>query len=50
MNLFPFHQLHNYISPFFFASPLHPIQANQIFRENNDRMRKSTGKAPTSLL
>ncbi|CAG7896446.1 unnamed protein product, partial [Brassica rapa] len=39
MNLFPFHQLHNYISPFFFASPLHPIQVNQIFIENDDRMR-----------
>ncbi|CAF1816949.1 unnamed protein product [Brassica oleracea var. botrytis] len=50
MILFPFHQLHNYISPFFFASLFHPIQANQIFRENDDRMRKSTRKAPTSLL
>ncbi|CAG7863679.1 unnamed protein product [Brassica rapa] len=48
MNLFPSHQLHTYISPFFLASPLHPIQSNQIFRENNDRMRKSISKAPTS--
>ncbi|CAN6817957.1 unnamed protein product, partial [Brassica oleracea] len=50
INLFPFHQLHNYRSLFFFASLLHPIQANQIFRKNDDRIRKSTGKAPTSLL
>ncbi|CAF1930043.1 unnamed protein product [Brassica oleracea] len=48
MNLFPSHQLHTYISPFFLASPLHPIQSNQIFRENNDRRRKSIKKAPTS--
>ncbi|CAN6915050.1 hypothetical protein Bca4012_088228 [Brassica carinata] len=45
MNLFPSHQLHIYISPFFPASPLHPIHANHIFRENDNRMRKSTGKA-----